>query len=451
MSWPHRGAAAGKESKGAVVIEESFGGRARSARAPRPWHVVLRLTLITSALVLADIPRETWFSTGAASLALGASALALMGAAALLGGRWPLFESLLGGLDRVYLVHKWMAVWALGFASFHLVFRAGMEGWETGVILEMSRYTTRLVRQASFVALMVIVMLALNRRIPYSQWRWWHKFSGPLFLVVIAHWLSIRSPVRIDSAAGIWLAAITGLGVIAALYKLVLYPFIARHGVFRVVATQPGPSALKLELEPVRRGISFQPGQFGFLRMKAEGLREPHPFTIASAGHSGRVEFLIRSLGDYTSELVRRVKPGMQAEVYAPYGRFTRHPGAKREVWVAGGVGISPFTAWLTDPHAQGLDRATLFYFHTPGREFPAVDELARLARARGVELVPVSSGPAAPEFGEKLKRYAGEAGPESVQVSFCGPEGLLQVVRGKLRECGIPESALQYEHFDFR
>jgi ferredoxin-NADP reductase len=37
------------------------------------------------------------------------------------------------------------------------------------------------------------------------------------------------------------------------------------------------------------------------------------------------------------------------------------------------------------------------------------------------------------------------------VQVSFCGPEGLLQVVRGKLRECGIPESALQYEHFDFR
>lgn len=433
------------------MTEGLMGGSAMRLRPVRPWQVVLLLVMVTSALVLAGIPRDTWFTTAAASLTLGASALALMGTAALLGGRWPLFESLLGGLDRVYLVHKWLAVWALAFASFHLVFQAEVDAWTTAAIVELPRYTTRLVRQASFVALMVIVILALNRRIPYSQWRWWHKLSGPLFLIVIAHWLSIRSPVRIDSAAGIWLAVITGLGICAALYKLLLYPFIARHGVFRVVATEAGPSALRLELEPVRRGIAFQPGQFGFLRMKEDGLREPHPFTIASADGGGRVHFMIRSLGDYTAELVRRVVPGMQAEIYAPYGRFTRHAGAAREIWIAGGVGISPFLAWLTDADAAGLDRVTLFYFHTPGREFPAVDELERLAHARGVELVAVSSGPAAPEFGARLSQLTAAAGATSVQVSFCGPEGLLLVVREQLRKCGIPESALQYEHFNFR
>jgi len=36
------------------------------------------------------------------SLSLGASALALMGSAALPGGRWKLVESWFGGLDRVY-------------------------------------------------------------------------------------------------------------------------------------------------------------------------------------------------------------------------------------------------------------------------------------------------------------------------------------------------------------
>ncbi|MFO7324611.1 MAG: ferredoxin reductase family protein [Pseudomonadota bacterium] len=417
----------------------------------RPWHVVMLLTLVTSALVLADVPRDTWFTTAAASLALGCSALALMGAAATLGARWPLFESLLGGLDRVYLVHKWLAIWALVFASFHLVFQASLNDWPREPILELPRYTTRLVRQASFVALMVIVMLALNRRIPYSRWRWWHKLSGPLFLVVVAHWLSIRSPVRIGSPAGIWLAVIVGLGIVAAFYKLLLYPFVARHGVFRVVATEPGPSALRLELEPVRRGIQFQPGQFGFLRMKEDGLREPHPFTIASAGKDGRVQFVIRSLGDYTSELVRRVTPGMQAEIYAPYGRFTRRPGAAREIWIAGGVGITPFLAWLTDPDAQGLERATLFYFYTPGREFPAAAELDRLARARGAGFVSISKGPSAPEFCEKLARIAAEAGPESVQVSFCGPQGLLKAVRGQLRKWSVPQSALHFEHFEFR
>ena len=108
----------------------------------------------------------------------------------------------------------------------------------------------------------------------------------------------------------------------------------------------------------------------------------------------------------------------MQAEIHAPYGRFTRHAGAAREIWIAGGVGISPFLAWLTDPDAVGLERVTLFYFHTPGRAFPAVDELGRLARSRGVELVAVSSGPAAQE---------------------------------QLRKCGIPPSAVQFEHFNFR
>lgn len=298
---------------------------------------------------------------------------------------------------------------------------------------------------------MVIVILALNRRIPYSQWRWWHKLSGPLFLVVIAHWLSIRSPVRINTPAGVWLAAITGLGICAALYKLLLYPFIARHAVFRVVATEAGPSALRLELEPVRRAIAFQPGQFGFLRMKEDGLREPHPFTIASAGDGGRVHFVIRSLGDYTSALVRRVVPGMQAEIYAPYGRFTRHAGGGHEIWIAGGVGITPFLAWLTDPDATGLERVTLFYFYTPGREFPAVDELKRLARERGAELMAVASGPAAPEFCTKLSQLSGMAGAASLQVSFCGPEGLLKAVHEELRKCGIPESVVQFEHFDFR
>ena len=131
------------------MTEGLMGGSAMRLRPVRPWQVVLLLVMVTSALVLAGIPRDTWFTTAAASLTLGASALALMGTAALLGGRWPLFESLLGGLDRVYLVHKWLAVWALAFASFHLVFQAEMDAWTTAAIVELPRYTTRLVRQAA--------------------------------------------------------------------------------------------------------------------------------------------------------------------------------------------------------------------------------------------------------------------------------------------------------------
>src|SRR5690606_38266436 len=254
--------------------------------------------------------------------------------------RWGLVESALGGLDRVYLAHKWLGVWALGFASVHLTFKAGLDVWQTAPIVELDGDLRRLVRQLSFVALMFIVLLALNRNITYRVWRLWHKASGPLFVIIVLHWLSIASPLALTTPAAIWMAAVSGIGLLAAAYKLLLYPLLARHAEYRVVRVEPGARAARLELLPVRRGITAEPGQFGFLRMKVDGLREPHPFTIASAKSAdGRVDFLIRSLGDYTGRLISNTQIGMHADIYAPYGRFNRSRAAKREVWIGGVVG----------------------------------------------------------------------------------------------------------------
>jgi predicted ferric reductase len=308
------------------------------------------------------------------------------------------------------------------------------------------------VRQASFVALMVIVLLALNRKIPYHRWRQWHKLSGPLFLIVILHWVSVRTPIPIASPAGIWLALITALGVIGAAYKLLFYRYVSPHAEYRVVSAAPGPAGMHLELEPVEHPVAFVPGQFGFLRLKSEGLWEPHPFTIAAGGNQeGRVEFLVRDLGDYTHKLVRETTPGMYAEIYAPYGRFTRLPESKREIWIAGGVGVSPFIAWLSDSTTGSFERITFFYFFTPGRELPSSKLLAQLAREKGAEYVPVPGGPSSAEFSERFRQIVAEYGAREVNVSFCGPKGLLEHVRGMMRELGVPESHLRFEYFEFR
>ena len=418
----------------------------------KTWQTVIFLTLMSCALVFAEIPRATWFTSAALSLSFGVAAVAMMGAAALLGGRWKIIESLFGGLDRVYQTHKWLGIWALVFASFHFVFKANLEAWQTASIISLPSYYTRLVRQLSFVALMLIIMLALNRKIPYSVWRWWHKLSGPLFLIVIFHWLSFKTPIAIDSPAGIWLAVISSLGIAAAGYKLLLYPFLSNHAEYRIVATSTGTNALHLELAPVKRAVSFEPGQFGFIKMKEEGLREPHPFTIASRSEpDGHVHFVIRALGDYTHKLVKEASVGMHADIYAPYGRFKRLPASKREVWIGGGVGISPFIAWLTDQSAVNLNKITLFYFFTPGREFPSVVILDDMARQRGAEFIPVSTGPLSPEFIRRFGEIVQSAGPAAVDVSFCGPKGLLKRIQALMCENGIPDTNLRYEYFEFR
>ena len=418
----------------------------------KTWQFLGGLVLVSFATVLATVPPATWPTLATLSLASGVSALALMAAAAGLGARWKRVEDPFGGLDRVYETHKWLGVWALAFASVHLVFKAGTADWDTAAILEMPPFYVRLVRQLSFVALMLIVLLALNRRIAYSTWRWWHKLSGPLFLVVILHWLSFRSPIALDSPAGVWLGLVSVLGVAGAGYKLLLYPLLSGHAEYRVIETVSGPSSLRLVLEPVGRGVAFEPGQFAFLTMNQPGLREPHPFTIASAGGPHQpVQFLIRALGDYTDRLVREATVGMRADVYAPFGRFKRPVAAAREVWVAGGVGISPFLSWLRDDAGNGMERVTLFNFYSPGREFPSSQDIAALAAQRGAGYVPVPGGGKDPAFASTLGRLARDTEAGNIHVRFCGPQGLLREVRLRMAELGVPAENLQFECFDFR
>ena len=167
----------------------------------KSWHLITVLVTGSALLVATQIPADTWFGTAAASLAAGVAALTLMAAAAVLGARWSWVESCFGGLDRVYLAHKWLGIWALALASFHLVFKAGLPTWETAAILTLPPAWTRFLRQFSYVGLMFIVLLALNRNIRYSMWRWWHKLSGPLFVVVeLGFLLGWREDLRREMA-----------------------------------------------------------------------------------------------------------------------------------------------------------------------------------------------------------------------------------------------------------
>lgn len=418
----------------------------------RSWQVITFLVAVSTLLVGIELPAGARFGTAGLSLACGVSALALMAAAAVLGARWTGVEVAFGGLDRVYLAHKWLGIWALGLASVHLLFKAGVPEWQTAAILELPKGWPRLLRQLSFLGLMFIVLLALNRNIAYGTWRWWHKLSGPLFVVVVLHWLSFKQPLPLASPVGAWLLALSALGIAGAAWKLLLYPLLTRSAEYRVVSITPGAAAIHMELEPVKAGIDFHPGQFGFLRMNAQGLREPHPFTIATGKRGdGRVEFVIRALGDYTNRLVADARVGMHAQIQAPFGRFARHAGARREIWIGGGVGISPFIAWLKDQATGPLHSVTLFYFYTPGRDFPELEVMRAMAAARGAELVGVPGGGADPAFVERFAAICREGDPAGIDIAFCGPKGLAPKIREQMRANGVPDANLRYELFEFR
>ncbi len=418
----------------------------------KTWHFLSLLCVISTLAVLYEIPAQTLWHTATWSLVAGVVALVYMGASCVLATRWKWVEDLFGGLDRVYETHKWLGIWALVLASFHFLFKAKLNIWDISPILEIEKNWARFFRQLSFVGLGAIILLALNRNIRYSIWRWLHKLSGPVFLVVVLHWLSQASPIALGSPAGIWLAIVSILGVSGAFYKLFLYFFFAPGGIYRIARIERGPQAIYLTLEPKGRGarLQFSAGQFGFLSVLSSGLREPHPFSIASVeNEKGTLHFVIRVLGDYTKTLYERAEVGMTASVQAPYGRFTRPSTASQELWIGAGVGITPFISWLQDQENRNFHTVSLVYCFDPERAFPSFETIQNLSEQAGVTLVPNPSGGQA--LKECVRQAAQQHDPTTIHISYCGPQGLLHKLQELMQELGIPEQNIQFELFEFR
>ncbi len=90
------------------------------------------------------------------------------------------------------------------------------------------------------------------------------------------------------------------LGIAAFFYRVMWRDMVRKGKLHRVSHIEHIGNVITIELEPVGTPLKHQQGQFVFLRVKAPGLREPHPFTIASSPDEQCLRFVIRDLGDWT-------------------------------------------------------------------------------------------------------------------------------------------------------
>src|SRR5690606_18917013 len=129
-------------------------------------------------------------------------------------------------------------------------------------------------------------------------------------------------------------------------------------GIESVSEPAPGLTRVRCQLDTAWPG--HRAGQFAFVTFdRVEG---EHPFTIACADRGDRwVTFEMKALGDYTRGLAQRLQARAPVTVEGPYGRFSLAPdhSGRPQIWVAGGIGVTPFLAWLEslqDAPAQAPD-----------------------------------------------------------------------------------------------
>ena len=60
-----------------------------------------------------------------------------------------------------------------------------------------------------------------------------------------------------------------------------------------------------------------------------------------------RLRVSIKAAGDYTRELHDNLKAGTPAKLAGPYGAFDYRDGGHDQIWIAGGIGVTPFLSWI--------------------------------------------------------------------------------------------------------
>lgn len=447
----------------------------------------MRLALLFCALLVAlALGALRWDQIGAAGptanfeiyrailVVSGVAAFGMMAAAMLLALRLPLADRWMGGLDRVYGVHRASAYLAVGFAAAHWAAHEWLGPWmrEAGLmpargggggggggagaahrtpLFDPVRDLAKTAGEWALYLMLALVAVALIRAIPYRRFTQTHRLMAVVFLLASLHAIAMMPPWGWSGAVGWPVAALAAAGLVAAGLSAAGWIGLRRRVPGRVTALRDlGDRVLEVEVELAPgRWRGHRAGQFALVTFDPhEGA---HPFTIASAwGPERRLRFDIKALGDYTAALPAALKPGDAATVEGPYGGFDGRGGQARQIWVAGGAGLAPFTALLEAAAAKGPDERRIDLFHCAKEvSAPLRARLEGAARAAGVRLhllVESEDGLLTPERLMQAAPDWAEAG-----IWFCGPRPFGDALEAGLRRAGLPAGAFHREAFEFR
>ena len=388
--------------------------------------------------------------------ALGIAALALWCASFVLMLRLRRLERAAGGLDRLYWWHHACGALAYLLALAHplaLSARAFAGGGWPAAAATITPPGAGAAVQAGWLALaLLMAMMVATFLLPlaYTRWRAVHALTAPAFAVGVAHAWPFGG-----RALQLALAAMLVVAVVALAYRYALGRGWLRGHPYRVSrVAHPGQGLLDLDLEPCGAPVRWRPGQFVFVAFHDgpgwQGCGEYHPYTVAGQAADDRMRLLIRSLGDCTRHL-QTVRVGVAAMVQGPYGAFLAQREPQRpQLWVAGGIGITPFLAALEREVAGGAAPVDLVHVHRPG-DLPARACLPLLPAALPgpVRLLQVETAGDVDEAWAPLAAQVGEFAGR--QAFLCGPPPLVDALRRRLVAAGVAPRDIHSERFDFR
>lgn len=391
-------------------------------------------------------------------LAIGCMSMAMILA---LRPRWP--EAWLGGLDKMYRLHKWFGIAALVTAVVHWLWAIGPK-WAVGwglltrpqrgarpaienpieAFLDGLREAAEGMGEWAFYGAVVLIALALIQMFPYRLFYKTHRLLAVAYLVLVFHAVTLIKFSYWMSPLGWIVGALLAFGTWAAAVALLRRIAARRQVQGRITSLKyyPGVKAIETEIEVPHGWPGHKPGQFAFATSDAsEGA---HPYTIASCWNAAdpTIIFITKELGDHTSRLREKLRVGQEVKVEGPYGCFTFDDDCAHQIWIGGGIGITPFVARMKqaamkDTPSCSVAQAVDLFHTTADVDEEALGKLATDAHSADVRVHVLIDARDGRLTGERIR----EAVPQWREASiwFCGPAAFGEALRRDFSAQGFP------------
>ena len=379
---------------------------------------------------------------------IGVVALILMGISQLFATRLRFLEMLFGSLDRQYILHKWLGIMTLALIFLHENIDAGVRGLGgKGQLNDLGES----LGEWSFNGLIFLVILSIAMIIPYHIWKKSHKFIGAFFILGAFHYFLIQKPFENFDPLGVYVSFFCIIGILSYLYTLIPHGMAQGKTAYKIKSLQETGGAMAIELSPIAKGIKHQAGQFAFIQFQNDPKKEIHPFTISSAPQkNGDLRFSIKALGDFTNKLSDFASIDSDVLISHPYGHFTQSRAKKSNIWVAGGIGITPFLSWAQDL-TELAEPIHLFYCVKNQGLAPHIEEIQRISDHLDNFYLHLIESNKNSRLDMDMILQKSQINPKGMDIAFCGPKAMRKTLYTQYRQNGGRLSHFRFEEFEMR
>lgn len=216
---------------------------------------------------------------------------------------------------------------------------------------------------------------------------------------------------------------------------------------------------LKMRPEDSGAIFEFKAGQFVMIHLLDENGNtvRKSPFSIASSpGESqSTIDFGVRVHGPVSTALFNS-KPGDVFGVQGPYGHFTPSESAGRIVFLAAGIGITPFRAMIRQILSSGSRQKIVLMQSARSADRLAYQQefMDLMSRHKNFTYIPILTREKPVDwlgvYGRLDEKMLGNSiqEPENTEFMMCGPTSFMEDSGKMLQNKGISPKQLRLERY---